>query len=79
MKLPDGKYLILKDPLKVSYCPQNNLNFIVIGMRVNNACYYSVLYKIITVFYSAVESRLLELPRETKSGVKTGIVQETGG
>ena len=28
MKLPDGKYLILKDPLKVSNCRQNSVNFI---------------------------------------------------
>lgn len=72
MKLPDGKYLILKDPLKVSDCRQNNLNFILIGMRINNAYYYRVMYKIITLFYNAVESRLLELPRETKIGLKTG-------
>ena len=39
MKLPDGKYLILKDPLKVRNYRQNNVNFICIGMRVDSACY----------------------------------------
>lgn len=66
MKLPDGKYLILKDPLKVSNYRQNVINFIFIGMRVNNAYYYRVIYKMLTVFDNAVESRLLEPPRETK-------------
>ena len=70
MKLPDGKYLILKDPLKVSDCRQNNVNFLLIGMRVSNAYYCRVIYKIITVFDNAVKSRLLEPPRETKIGLK---------